>query len=183
MMQGSSHSRLRPPVSDRDHRQGPDDAPLQLVEYGDYECPFCGEAYPIIKRVQRDFGDKLQFVFRNFPLTTAHPYAQQAAEAAESAGAHGKFWEMHDAIYENQSDLTTDSLARIASSIGLDPKIMLSDLSSGKFEDRVYEDFMSGVRSGVSGTPAFFIDGTLYDGPWDFDGLIAALGSAAGATK
>ena len=182
-MQQSMQSRLRLPVSDRDHRQGPDNAPLTLVEYGDYECPFCGEAFPIIKHVQEELGDALQFVFRNFPLTSAHPHAQQAAEAAESAGAQGKFWEMHDAIYENQYDLTTDGLIRIAAGVGVDEAALLRDLSSGKFEDRVYEDFMSGVRSGVNGTPAFFINGVRYDGSWDHDSLVAVLRAVAGAAE
>jgi protein-disulfide isomerase len=149
------------------------------VEYGDYECPYCGEAYPIVKRVQQALGDNLQLVFRNFPLTSAHPHAQQAAEAAESAGAQGKFWEMHDALYEHQTDLATDGLLRIGESIGLDVTTLRNDLASGKFEDRVYEDFMSGARSGVNGTPTFFINGVRYDGSWDYDTLLAVLESAA----
>lgn len=182
-MQQSMQSRLRMPVSDRDHRQGPENAPVTLVEYGDYECPYCGEAFPIIKRVQRELADKLQFVFRNFPLTAAHPHAEQAAEAAESAGSQGKFWEMHDAIYENQDDLTTRGLLRIAASVGVDEKTLQNDLSTGKFEDRVYEDFMSGVRSGVNGTPSFFINGVRYDGSWDYDTLLAVLRAVAGEKK
>jgi protein-disulfide isomerase len=182
-MQQESQSRLRLPVSDRDHRQGPNDAPATLVEYGDYECPFCGEAYPIVKRVQQELGDDLQFVFRNFPLTTAHPHAEQAAEAAESAGAQGKFWEMHDALYENQSDLSTEGLIRIATSVGVDKETLIRDLSSRTFEDRVYEDFMSGVRSGVNGTPTFFINGIRYDGRGDFQSLVAVLRAAAGANE
>jgi protein-disulfide isomerase len=118
-------------------------------------------------------------VFRNFPLTSAHPHAQQAAEAAESAGAQGKFWEMHDALYEHQTDLSTDGLLRIGESIGLDVTTLRNDLASGKFEDRVYEDFMSGARSGVNGTPTFFINGVRYDGSWDYDTLLAVLESAA----
>jgi protein-disulfide isomerase len=149
------------------------------VEYGDYECPYCGEAYPIVKRVQQALGDNLQLVFRNFPLTSAHPHAQQAAEAAESAGAQGKFWEMHDALYEHQTDLSTEGLLRIGESIGLDVTTLRNDLASGKFEDRVYEDFMSGARSGVNGTPTFFINGVRYDGSWDYDTLLAVLESAA----
>lgn len=182
-MQQESQSRLRLPVSDRDHRQGPDNAPATLVEYGDYECPFCGEAYPIVKRVHKELGDELLFVFRNFPLTTAHPHAEQAAEAAESAGAQGKFWEMHDALYENQRDLSTDGLIRIATSVGVDKETLIRDLTSRTFEDRVYEDFMSGVRSGVNGTPTFFINGIRYDGRWDFESLVAELRAAAGANK
>jgi len=178
-----SQSRLRLPVGDRDHRQGPANAPVTLVEYGDYECPYCGEAYPIVKRLQQELGDKLQFVFRNFPLTAAHPHAEKAAEAAESAGAQGRFWEMHDALYENQHDLANDGLMRIAASVDLDEQTLKSDLSSAKFEDRVYEDFMSGVRSGVNGTPTFFINGVRFDGSWDYESLLAVLRKVAEAQK
>jgi protein-disulfide isomerase len=182
MMQ-QSQPKLRLPVGDRDHRQGPENAAVTLVEYGDYECPYCGEAYPIVKRIQQELGDKLQFVFRNFPLTAAHPHAEKAAEAAESAGAQGKFWEMHDALYEHQDDLTNDGLLRIAASIGLDEQTLKSDLASAKFEDRVYEDFMSGVRSGVNGTPTFFIDGVRFDGSWDYETLLAVLRKVAATQK
>jgi len=182
-MRQSAESTLRTPVSERDHRQGPTNAPVTLVEYGDYECSYCGEAYPIVKRVQQSLGDDLQFVFRNFPLTTVHPHAQQAAEAAESAGAQGKFWEMHDAIYEHQNELTIDGLMRIGASVGVDDATLKSDLTSGKFEDRVYEDFMSGARSGVNGTPTFFINGVRFDGSWDFETLVAVLKSVAGGTR
>lgn len=182
-MRQSAESTLRTPVDERDHRQGPVDAPVTLVEYGDYECSFCGEAYPIVKRAQREMGDSLQFVFRNFPLTTVHPHAQQAAEAAESAAAQGKFWEMHDALYEHQNDLSTTGLLRIGASVGLDQATLERDLASGKFEDRVYEDFMSGARSGVNGTPTFFINGVRYDGSWDFDTLISVLREVASAGR
>ena len=178
-MRASSESILRLPVGDRDHRQGPADAPVTLVEYGDYQCPYCGEAYPIVKKVQAELGDQLQFVFRNFPLTTVHPHAEKAAEAAESAGAQGKFWEMHDALYEHQSDLSPEGLLRIGASVGVDQATLKQDLASGKFEDRVYEDFISGARSGVNGTPTFFINGVRFDGSWDHDSLLAALRAAA----
>jgi protein-disulfide isomerase len=178
-----SQPRLRLPVGERDHRQGPETAAVTLLEYGDYQCPFCGEAYPIVKQLQRELGDKLQFVFRNFPLTAAHPHAEKAAEAAESGGAQGRFWEMHDALYENQNDLTNDGLLRIAASVGLDEQTLKNDLSSAKFEDRVYEDFMSGVRSGVNGTPTFFINDIRYDGRWDYETLVAALREVAGPQK
>lgn len=182
-MRQTAESTLRTPVGERDHRQGPANAPVTLVEYGDYECSFCGEAYPIVKHVQREMGDTLQLVFRNFPLTTVHPHAQQAAEAAESAAAQGKFWEMHDAIYEHQDDLSTNGLLDIGASIGLDRATLERDLASGKFEDRVYEDFMSGARSGVNGTPTFFINGVRYDGSWDFDTLIAVLREVASGSR
>src|SRR5258708_17891357 len=105
---------LTPPVSERDHAQGPADSPLTLVEYGDYQCPHCGAAYPVVKQLQKTLGKKLRFIFRNFPLTQAHPYAMIAAEAAEAAGLLGKFWPMHDVIYENQDQLSPDTLAQWA---------------------------------------------------------------------
>jgi protein-disulfide isomerase len=171
-------SRLTLPVSDRDHRQGNPDARLTLVEYGDYECPHCGRAYPIIKRVQERLGDRLCFVFRNFPLNEIHPHAEHAAEAAESAGAHGgekAFWAMHDQIFEHQRTLEDAALARLAKEAGVDGKVVLDDLSSGRFRDPVREDFMSGVKSGVNGTPTFFINGVRYDGYWDEQNLVAEL--------
>lgn len=182
-MRQSSESRLRLPVGDRDHRQGPVNAPVTLVEYGDYQCPYCGEAYPIVKQIQKVLGDQLQFVFRNFPLTTVHPDAAQAAEAAESAGAQGKFWEMHDAIYEHQQDLSTAGLLTLGLSVGLDEATLKNDLATARFEDRVYEDFMGGARSGVNGTPTFFINDLRYDGSWDFDSMVSVLRHVAGAAK
>jgi protein-disulfide isomerase len=128
-------------------------------------------------------GPKLQFVFRNFPLTNAHPHAQQAAEAAESAGAQGKFWDMHDAIYEHQRELSTEGLLGLGESIGIDTVVLRSDLETGRFEDRVYDDFMSGARSGVNGTPSFFINGVRYDGDWDYETLIAVLQQVAVQSK
>ncbi len=182
-MSQSNESTLRLPVGDRDHREGPADAPVTLVEYGDYQCSYCGEAFPIVKKVQATLGDRLQFVFRNFPLTTVHEHAQDAAEAAESAGAQGKFWEMHDAIYLHQDDLSTDGLVRIGESIGIDAGKLKSDLSAHTFQARVYEDFMSGARSGVNGTPSFFINGIRYDGSWDYETLVAVLEKVAESSK
>jgi len=157
---------LHPPVTEHDHTAGPDEAPVTLVEYGDYECPYCGMAYPIVKEIQRKFGDQLRFVFRNFPLKEAHPHALHAAEAAESAGAQGKFWEMHDAIFEHQHALEDKHLVAYAEAIGIDPDRVADDLSNGTYVKRVREDFRSGVRSGVNGTPTFFINGERYNGPW-----------------
>lgn len=171
-------SRLTLPVGDRDHRQGDPHAPLTLVEYGDYECPHCGRAYPIIKRVQDRLGERLCFVFRNFPLNEIHPHAEHAAEAAESAGARGgdrAFWTMHDLIFEHQAALGDSDLADLAAEAGVHGLAVLQDLGAGRFRDRVREDFMSGVRSGVNGTPTFFIDGVRYDGSWDEESLVAEL--------
>jgi protein-disulfide isomerase len=171
-------SRLTVPVSKRDHMQGDPKAPLTLVEYGDYECPHCGRAYPIIKRVQSRLGNRLCFVFRNFPLNEIHPHAEHAAESAESVGAHGgekAFWAMHDLIFEHQRSLEDAALALLAKEAGVDGKVVVDDLSSGRFRDRVREDFMSGVKSGVNGTPTFFINGVRYDGSWDEEDLVAEL--------
>ena len=135
-MSAAAGPQLKPPVSDRDHAQGPADAKLTLVEYGDYECPHCGRAYPIVKAVQKRLGSRLRFVFRNFPLNNAHPHAQAAAEAAEAAAAQGKFWEMHDAIFENQGALETDDLLRYAEDLGLDVERFASELDREVHGDR-----------------------------------------------
>jgi len=173
---------LSVPVSERDHAQGPADAPLTLVEYGDFECSYCGAAYPIIKETQRRLGDRLRFVFRNFPISTSHPRAQAAAEAAEAAGAQGKYWEMHDILYERQDTLEDADLLGFAEELGLDSERFDREMRERRYEDRVREDFLSGVRSGVNGTPTFYIDGARYDGAWDGDHLLRALEHAAGAT-
>jgi protein-disulfide isomerase len=170
---------LTVPVGDRDHIQGPSDAPVILVEYGDYECPFCGKAYPMIKGIQQRMGDRLCFVFRNFPISTSHPHAVRAAEAAEAAGAQGKFWEMHDVIYENQQTLEDDDLRTFAEQLGLDMERFDRDMDSRRHAERVRHDFMSGVRSGVNGTPTFFLNGVRYDDRWDQGNLLRAVQQAA----
>jgi protein-disulfide isomerase len=168
--------RLTLPVSaERDHLLGPPDAPVTLVEYGDYECRYCGAAYPEVNEVRRQMGDRLCFAFRNFPITTAHPHAQQAAEAAECAGGQGRFWEMHDTLFEHQPRLTDRDLLRFAEAIGLDLDRFASDMARHVYADRVREDFMSGVRSGVNGTPTFFINGLRHDDSFDAPTLLAAL--------
>jgi protein-disulfide isomerase len=169
---------LTPPVSERDHIEGNPQAATTLVEYGDYECPHCGHAFPIIKRVQQAMGDDLRFVFRNFPLSQVHPFAESAAEAAEAAAAQGKFVQMHDLIFENQDRLEPNDLVAYARQAGLDITRFEQDMESGTYSERVREDFMSGVRSGVNGTPTFFINGNRYEDSWDFEPLLAALRSA-----
>jgi protein-disulfide isomerase len=168
-------TKLSVQVSAKDHRQGDPDALCALVEYGDYQCPSCGQAYPIVKRVQKHFGKRLSFVFRNFPLTQMHPYAEPAAETAEFAGAHGKFWEMHDLLYENQDRLDEELLVELAEQLRLVPASLVQALESKEFEPRVKADFSSGVRSGVNGTPTFFINGQRHDGPYDFNSLVDAI--------
>ena len=171
---------LTPPVSERDHIAGPDDAPVTLVEYGDYECPYCGMAHPVVKRAQRELGKQLRFVFRNFPLAEAHPHAQIAAQAAEAAGAQGRFWEMHDMIFDHQDALEVKDLLGYAASLGLDAEQIARDLEAGTYVKRVKEDFRSGVKSGVNGTPTFFVNGARYDGSWANEkAFIGALRDAA----
>ena len=172
---------LKVPVSSNDHTQGPSDAPVTLVEYGDYECPHCARAHPILKLVLRRLGDRLRFVFRNFPLTEIHPHAELAAEAAEAAGTRGMFWEMHDMIYDHQREgLEVEDLAQYAGVIGLDAIAVMQDVASHTYLPRIREDFMSGVRSGVNGTPTFFINGMRFDGDWtDVDGFVEAISGAA----
>ena len=175
-----SDTQLTPPVSERDHVAGPNDAPVTLVEYGDYECPYCGMAYPILKSVRRALGKRMRFVYRHFPLNETHPHARHAAEASESAAVEGKFWEMHDALFEHQHALEDEDLVRYAKSLGIDATRVEEDLAAGTYTKRVREDFRSGVRSGVNGTPTFFINGARYDGPWaDERQFIRALRQAA----
>jgi protein-disulfide isomerase len=168
-------SKLTLPVAGRDHIQGPFDAPVVLLEYGDYECPYCGEAFAIVKAIQERLGDRLCFCFRNFPLTNAHPHAEHAAEAAEAAGAQGRFWEMHDLLFENQDSLDDQNLAEYALTIGLDARRLVSEILAGTHVARMREDFRSGARSGVNGTPTFFINGERYDGSLNANELLAAI--------
>jgi protein-disulfide isomerase len=169
---------LHAPVSDRDHAQGAADAPVTLVEYGDYECPHCGRAYPIIKDVQRRLGSRLRFVFRNFPLAEAHPHAQHAAEAAEAAASQGQYWEMHDALFEHQRALADAHLLEYAVTLGLDAEQFRQELASHAHARHVRADFLGGIRSGVNGTPTFFINDVRHDDAWDADTLARALEAA-----
>jgi protein-disulfide isomerase len=175
-----SDGELTPPVSARDHAAGPEGAPVTLVEYGDYECPYCGMAYPIVKRAQQKLGSRLRFVFRNFPLAESHPHARLAAQAAEAAAAQGRFWEMHDLLFEHQDALEAKDLVSYAKSLGLDTAQFARDLEAGTYAKRVRDDFRSGVRSGVNGTPTFFVNGHRYDASWaNEEAFIRALGDAA----
>jgi protein-disulfide isomerase len=167
-------SRLSSEVSEADHSQGPRDARVTLVEYGDFECPHCGAAHPELKAVQRAMGDALLFVFRHFPLSRVHPHAHRAAEFAEAAATIGRFWEMHDVLFENQQALDERSLVGYAETLGLDTTLIESALR-GAFAERVRRDFSGGVRSGVNGTPCLFINGQRYEGIVDSPTLIHAL--------
>jgi len=171
-------SKLILPVEARDHFQGPATAPLTLLEYGDYECPHCRAAYPIVKKLQKKLGQKLRFAYRNFPLTTIHEHAEHAAEAAESAGAQSKFWEMHDYLFEHQDALEDRHLLEYARRLVLDTKRFEQDFGGRVFLPRVKEDFTSGVRSGVNGTPTFFINGVRHDLAPSYDELLSALEEA-----
>jgi len=164
------------PVSQRrDHIRGNPSGAVTLVEYGDFQCPYCGKAYPIVEKLLKEMGDDIRFVFRNFPLTQIHPDAQLAAEAAESAAAQGKFWEMHDALYENQAALDRQSLIGYAADLGLNLPQFQLELTEHTHLPRVKEDFSSGIRSGVNGTPSFFINERRHDGEWDLRSLMAAI--------
>lgn len=176
-------AKLRVPVGSGNHAQGRADAPVTLVEYGDYECPHCGRAYPIVTALQEQFGDQLRFVFRNFPLREMHPHAEAAAEAAEFAGEHHKFWEMHDLIFENQAALSERLLGELAQQLGLEAKALHQSLRSGAFSERVARDFSGGVRSGVNGTPTFFINGERHDDSFDADTLGRAIRDAVATHK
>ena len=170
-----------PVIERRDHIRGSDRAPVTLVEYGDYECPHCGQAYPVVEELIRQLGRALRVAYRHFPLTSMHPRAEPAAEAAEAAGAQGKFWEMHAQLFENQDALDDADLIRYADSIGLDVDQFTDELASHAHAPRVREDMLGGIRSGVNGTPTFFINGVRHDGPYDFDSLFAAIEAAAGS--
>ena len=175
--------RLVPPVGPDDHHLGPADAPIVLVEYGDYECPHCARAHGVLEDVLLRLRDRIRYVFRNFPLTDMHPHAQAAAEAAESVGSHGgngAFWDMHHILFANQDALEIDDLVVYAEAAGADAEAVADDLSTGACGPRVRMDTDSGHRSDVNGTPTFFVNGTRYDGPWtDVDAFVEQLERAA----
>ena len=155
---------LKPSVNKTDHAQGNDNADLTIVEYGDYQCPYCGAAYPVLKELMKEFKGQVKFVFRNFPLSEMHPYARPAAIAAEAADLQGKFWEMHDVIYENQQSLNENLLFQLAEKIGLNLSQFKEDIQKTELEKKVDSDFESGIISGVNGTPSFFINGNKFNG-------------------
>jgi protein-disulfide isomerase len=157
-----------------DHILGPANAPITLVEYGDFECPFCGRSYPAVRRIRSELGDRLRFVFRHFPRPE-HPHARHAAEAAEAASAQGRFWEMHDQLFEHQDALSDSDLARYAADIGIDVKRFQHELASHVYVERVQRDIQSGAHSDVHGTPTFFINGVKHEGPDTFDDLMNAI--------
>jgi protein-disulfide isomerase len=171
--------RLVVPVSERDHRQGPDTAAVTLVQYGDYECPYTRRSTWVVQAIQQQLGEQLRFVYRNFPLTEIHPHALHAALAAEAAAVQGKFWEMHDYIFHHQHTLEDADLAGFAEAVGLDVQRYVRDMTGKATLVRIEEDVESGERSGVQGTPTFFINGVLYRGSWEQEALLAALQAAS----
>ena len=167
--------KLNLPVNDRDHIQGPRTASVNLVEYGDYECPYTGQAYPIVKEIQKRLGDKLLFVFRNFPLREIHPHAEHAAEAAEAAATQGKFWEMHDYLFEHQRALDDNHLLKYAETLGINTDIFRREMSGHIYTSLIDKSLGEGIASGVEGTPTFFINGVRHNGSWDLETLLAAI--------
>ncbi len=172
--------RLVVPVNpERDHTAGPVNASLTLVQYGDYQCPYCGAAYPEVRKVQAELGSKLLFVFRNFPLTNVHEFAMNAAETAEAASAQGKFWQMHDFLYEHQDTLGDPRVASgYAKKLGLDTQRFEREIAQHAYQKRIKEDVNGGIRSGVNGTPTFYTNGVRHDGEAVAKELLKALGPA-----
>jgi protein-disulfide isomerase len=172
---------LKPDVNERDHVIGGDRALVTLVEFGDYECPYCGRAQPVVERIKQQLGDRLRLVFRHFPLTSAHPHALLAAQAAEAAAAQGAFWKMHALLYANQHALELADLLEYANDLELDVPRVGEELTTRHYLERVRANVRSGAQSGVNGTPTFFIDGHRHDGSWDYDTLIEAMATSTGA--
>ena len=172
---------LTPPVDDKkDHFKGSADAAVTLVEYGDFECPDCGAVYPTVNELMQRLGDKLRFVYRYYPLVDSHPHAEHAAEVAEGAAAQGKFWEMYDELYQHQRKLDDDSLMQYAQAIGMDTQRLNDDMEKAVYTQRIQDDLESGDKSGVEGTPTFYINGAYYAGAYNVDAMQEALERAAG---
>jgi len=171
----SEHVRLSIPVGPDDHSRGPLDAKLTVIEYGDYQCPYCGQAYSIVEQLRSEFSDSMRLIFRNLPLVDVHPHAEAAAEMAEAIGLQGKFWEIHDALYENQTDLSDAALSRYAEQVGADVTTAMNAIADGGPRQRVEADFEGAIRSGANGTPTFFVNGERYDGSWQFEPFLQYL--------
>ena len=168
-------SKLTIQPNNEDHIQGKENSSITLVEYGDFQCPYCREAYPIVKEIQKIKGDAIRFVFRNFPLSEIHSYALHAAYAAEAAGKQHKFWEMHDILFENQENLKDSDLRLYSEKLSLDIDQFTKDMNSDEVAKKVQTDIMGGIKSGVNGTPTFFINSIRFDGPSDLDSLLEAI--------
>ncbi len=183
MSQERNNYRLTLPVTKRDHIQGEIDAPVVLVKYGDFECPYCSMACTIVKQIRQSYSDQTCFVFRHFPQSRLHPHAQNAAEAAEVAGAQGKFWQMHDILFEHQPALDNGYLMEYALRLELDITRFLQDMHADVYAPRVQSDWQSGINSGVSSTPTFFINSLRHTGAWDLNTLQAAIEEAANSQR
>jgi diadenylate cyclase len=170
------------PIGARDHARGPEDAPVTLVMYGDYECPYCGGAHPMLKELQERVGAQVRFVFRHFPLDSVHPRARRAAQAAEAAASQGRFWEIHDLLYERQGEVGEEDLMRYAAELGLDVGRFEEDLANDNHAWHIEEDRLGGDRAGVGGTPALFLNGVRYAGHLDLDGLLTTVEEAASSS-
>jgi protein-disulfide isomerase len=175
----SARARLVVPVTERDHTLGPVDAPVTLVEYGDYQCPYCAQAYPIVGELLGRRQDTVRFVYRHFPLTNVHPFAEMAAEAAEAAGAKRRFWPMHNWLFEHQEELDATTILAGAEAVGLDDEAIAGAIRGHQYLDKVRSDFVGGVHSGVNGTPTFFINGDRHDGGYSLPELEFAVDEAA----
>jgi protein-disulfide isomerase len=168
-------SPLRSAVSDQDHVRGDPSAPVVLVEYGDFECPHCAKAYAVVKALEGRFRDRLCVVYRHFPLTQAHPHAEHAAEAAEGAGSQGRFWPMHDALYDHHEALDDADLVAYAEGVGVSADVITDAWLTRRYAARIRQDFLGGIRSGVNGTPSFFINGAKYEGDYDVPSMSEAI--------
>ena len=173
---------LKTPITPRDHRKGDPDAPVTLLEYGDYQCPYCALAQPVVRELLRSFDTDLALVYRHFPLTEVHPLAATAAQAAEFAGDHDAFWGMHEALFANQTRLNLPAIFGIAGALGLPQAELQQALSAETYAQKVRDEFMGGVRSGVNGTPCFFINGLRYDGAHGFPELASAIAAVRPAS-
>jgi protein-disulfide isomerase len=170
------------PVGDDDHIRGPASAPVTLVEYGDFECPYCAAAHPVVGEVLRQRPDSVRFVYRHFPVTNVHPHAEPAAEAAEVAGAYDRFWPMHDWLFTHHDLVVAGQIEDGVQAVGLPVAAVARDLQTHRFLDRISHDFVSGIRSGVNGTPTFFVNGVRHDGGLSVADLLGAVDSAAGSS-
>lgn len=176
-MSAHAQAELVQSITRYDHIRGSVSAPVKLVEYGDFECPYCAQAHFVIQAIAQQMGDQLCFVFRHFPLVNIHPDAEHAAESSEAAGVQGRFWDMHDLLFENQDALADEDLVGYAAELRLDTRRFADELISGVHHAHIREDFTSGVRSEVNGTPSFFINGVRYDGSFGIDAFMEALES------
>ena len=166
---------LSPPLEDLDHTRGEREAPLQLVMFGDFQCPFCLGAQSVLRRVRERLGDRLLFGFRHLPIPERHPLAPLAAEASEAAAAQGSFWEYHDALYANQPKLSRETMLAVAADLGLDLERLTAEIDSGAHRDRIARDVASAQASGATGTPTFFVNGKRFFGAYDAGSLVEAL--------